>query len=346
MKILVTGAGSIGKRHAANAMALGCEVAIAETDKARLASVSQALDVKAFGSYEEGLAWMPDAVIIGTPHLTHIPLALKAIQAGAHVLIEKPIANAEEGIDEFLKESEKSGKMAFVACNMRFHPAVQTLKSHVNRVGNIYFARSHYCEHLPTMRAGIDYRKIYAANKSMGGGIIFDVIHDIDYLTWLLGPVARVSCDIAKRGDFEMDVEDYAALVMTHESGARSAMHLDYLQEYKLRGCEIAGTRGTLQWRSENKNPENILVRFFDANLRSSETLFESSDADPNEPYMILLRKFLASMKDGKADPDLLTAQTAFDELKVVLGAYASATMQRTIHIPKTGETLEPSRSI
>jgi predicted dehydrogenase len=335
MKILVAGAGSIGKRHAKNAKALGCEAAIFDADTVKAKTVADTVGVMHFKDLDGGLEWKPHAVIIGTPHSTHIEIATKAMKAGAHVLIEKPLANNENGMEEFLKVLSASQRKAFVVCNTRFHPAIAIMKEHVARVGHIYFARTYYGEHLPTMRPGVDYRKIYAANKSMGGGIIFDVIHDIDYLTWIIGAIESVSCETAKRSDFEMDVEDYAEIILTHENGVKTSVHLDYLQMFKQRGFEIIGDKGTLQWRSDGKNPEKILVRLHDNVTNSWEILYDGDNPDPNDCYVVLLRKFLTSIKTGVDDPDLLNVPDAHQELKVVLSAYESAARGQKIHIRK-----------
>jgi predicted dehydrogenase len=322
MKILIAGAGSIGKRHAANAAAMGHDVIICDTDPAKGIS------------FDAGLAQKPGAVIIATPHVTHIELARKAIDSGAHVLIEKPIAITEDGIGDLIAAAEKSDRKIFVVCNMRFHPALRAIKDNIARVGNIHFARAEYGEYLPTMRPNVDYRTVYSAQKKLGGGIIFDVIHEIDYLSWLLGPIASVSCETAKRSNLEIDVEDYAALLMNHENDIRSELHLDYVRRHKERGLEIVGDKGTLVWRSAGKNPEHVSVKIYDADKNVWEVLYEATAPDANAAYIELLRRFLNAVQ-GVPDPELLTARSAWDELKIVLSAYNAASEGRRMQIRK-----------
>src|SRR5262245_25798993 len=108
MKLLVVGCGSIGQRHAQHASGLA-ETAVFDTESSRIPA-----GMKSFASLEEALAWGPDAVIIATPHYSHIEVAKKAVEAGAHVLIEKPISNTDKGVDAFLKLAAKKGNKVFV----------------------------------------------------------------------------------------------------------------------------------------------------------------------------------------------------------------------------------------
>lgn len=328
MKILVAGAGSIGKRHAENARALGQDVRVSDADPGK----------SDFKSFDDALAWKPEAVVIATPHKTHIPLALLAVKAGAHVLIEKPISDTIDGVADFLKQAEAVGRKVFVVCNMRFHPAVQELKQNLERTGKVYFARAHFGNYLPNMRPNTDYRTLYCANRDQGGGIILDGIHEIDYLSWLLGPVKHVTCEAGTISDLDIDVEDYAAMTVQHETGIRSEIHMDYLQQCKRRGCEIIGRKGTLLWESEGKNPEHCRVRFYDAGSNAWEVLYESKALDINAAYKVLMEKFLAAVESGD-EGDLLTGRKALSDVEIVLAMLQSVEEGRRINLDALRDT-------
>jgi predicted dehydrogenase len=142
-----------------------------------------------------------------------------------------------------------------------------------------------------------------------------DSIHEIDYRSWLLGPVIAVTADSGNIGDLDIDVEDYAAMSMRHMGGARSEVHMDYLQRFKRRGCEIVGSQGTLLWESFGKRPEHCVVRLFDVESGSWETLLEDSDVDPNAAYERLLNNFVSALNGG--ENDLHTGAEALHALKV-----------------------------
>jgi predicted dehydrogenase len=205
---------------------------------------------------------------------------------------------------------------------MRFHPAIAALRRALPRVGRPLFARAQYGNYLPDMRPGADYRTLYCARAESGGGVIFDAIHEIDYLVWLFGPVERVSAESGRIGDLDIDVEDYAALALTHRSGVRSEIHLDYLQRSKRRGCEIVGTEGTLVWTSEGKAPEECVVRYRPPGNGAWEIILDDSNLDAAEAYVQLMTRFLAPVD---TDRDLLDGWGGAEGLAIALAAKRAA---------------------
>ncbi len=323
MKILIIGCGSIGRRHAENAVSLADDVAVFDLNSTLSRDLAGHVGARSFSSLEEALAWGADGAVVATPHKMHIGLARHVIESGADVLIEKPISNSLEHVDDFLQQAKILGRQVFVACNMRFHPAVATLRQNLERIGDVMYARAQYGNYLPNMRPDSDYKALYCAHESEGGGVILDAIHEIDYLSWFFGDVASVMCDAAKRSNLDIDVEDYAALVLRHENGVRSEVHLDYLQQYKRRGCEIIGSEGTLVWRSEGKAPEHCLVRLYDAKAQQWKVLHEDRDLDAGNMYRTLMENFIAAIKAPGMPSDLLTGDEALKSLAIALEARA-----------------------
>ena len=323
MKILTVGCGSIGTRHAANAARHG-EVAVHDVSADAAGSCAAAIGARVFERLEDALAWGPTAAVIATPHRSHLPLARRAIEAGAHVLIEKPLSDTLEGVSELLALAESRGKRAYVVCNMRFHPGPSTLRRNLGLVGQPLFARAHVGNYLPDMRPGTDYRRLYAARRADGGGVVLDAIHEIDYLTWLFGDIDSVSCRTATLGNLEIDVEDHALLALTHHNGARSSAELDYLRRHKSRGCEIVGTDGVLVWASQGKNPERCSVRIYRGNGGDGERLVDAPAIDTAQPYRDLMAAFLEEV-ERPGSTAMLTARRAAANLAVAQAALQSA---------------------
>lgn len=318
MKILVVGCGSIGRRHAANAAAMA-ETAVVDADRNAGEQTAAQTGALHFTSLEQGLAWGPAGVIVAVPHIAHLDVALAAAKAGADVLIEKPLSHSMDGVTGFLAALKEMGRRAWVVNNMRFHPALQILREHLPSIGKPLFARAHVGNLLSAMRPGADYRQLYCARRSAGGGVILDAIHEIDYLTWLFGPVVKVRCQAARLGGLDIDVEDYASLTLSFAQGPAAQVQMDYLRPFKRRGCEIVGSEGILLWESEGKSPEYCTVRRYSKGSNQWETLLFLPDVDTNAPYVELLKHFLMAL-DGK-DEDLLTASMAAEELAVSLEA-------------------------
>lgn len=326
MKALVIGCGSIGQRHAVNA-ARHATVAVHDLDPARAQTAATAAGAQAFGDLAVALAWQPDVAIVATPHRHHLSAATAAIRAGAHVLIEKPLADTTAGVDAFLAEAAQRKRRAWVVCNMRFHPGVAALRRHLPRIGRVLYARAHYGNYLPSMRPGRDYRELYAARRVDGGGVILDAIHELDYLTWLLGDIEAVQCAAARLSALDIDVEDYATLALTHAGGARSTVTLDYLRQRKSRGCELIGEQGTLTWWSDGKAPERCRVALATAGAADVDVLEDLPDVDAQAPYAALVAALFAELA-RPGTTDLLDAATAARELAVALTARDAAPPQ------------------
>ena len=323
MKILIVGCGSIGARHAANARGLA-DVAVVDADVERARACAAAIGAPSFASIDEGLAWAPRGVVIATPHRTHLAIAHRAVAAGADVLIEKPLSNDESGLVQFLSEVQRAKRQVYVVCNMRFHPGPAMLKEHLTEIGRPLFARAHAGNYLPAMRPGADYRQLYAAKRSEGGGVVLDAIHEIDYLTWLFGPVDSVACQAGRLSTLDIDTEDYAAISLRHLSGVVCTVQLDYLRKTKSRGCEIVGDAGVLAWQSDGKQPERCTVRVYKDSTSEWVSLFTAAGIDTAAPYRALMGEFVRAM-EGAGNGRLLTATVAAQELRVALTALRSA---------------------
>lgn len=328
MKILVVGYGSIGRVHATNAASHGTVGVCDASPDARDAAASGGIE-EAFETLESALAWKPDGVVVATPPDTHLSLARAVLDAGAAVMIEKPVAHDLSDIAPF----RDPRLPAYVVCNMRFHPAVAEMTERFGEIGSPLFARAHYGHYLPQMRPGTDYRTLYAAQQAAGGGVVRDAIHEIDYLMAWLGPVAEVRCTAGRLSDLEIDVEDFAVITLEHQSGAMSEIHLDYLRRRKARGCELCGTDASLIWESDGKAPEHCWLSRVRDNDGPPEVLLNEPDLDAAVMYRRLMDEFAAAI--GGRPSALATIDDGADALAVALAALESAAQGRGIALAK-----------
>ena len=326
MKVLVVGVGSIGRRHAANLRALGVgSVSVTDPDAARLGHVARELGLRAVPHLAAGLDGGPDAVVVCAPTHRHLEIAEAAVEAGAHVLVEKPLAHSLEGVDRLAEAAARRRRGIYVGCNMRFHPGVATVRSAL-RDGAVGRALSYYARFIHSLRnrrpPGQDYRDTYSARRAEGGGVILDGVHELDYLRWLGGEVAGVDAWAAHVSDLEIDVEDTAVLMLEFASGAIGHVLLDFVSPAKLRGCEVIGETAVVRWASEGKTPERVRVSR-DVPGQASEILFEADAYDGNAMYLEEMRWFLAAAA-GEATPlaDLAAGSRA---LELALRARATA---------------------
>ena len=315
MKLLIVGAGSIGKRHARNACA-HAEAAVVDVDLQTARSCSEELGIRYFTNLESGLAWGPDGVIIATPTDHHIKTASKVSKYVKHILIEKPISHSVKEAQTFLKDISHSDRKVYVVCNMRFHAGIRTLRDNLPRVGKPLYARSHYGNYLPSMRPDRDYRELYCAKRSRGGGVVMDCIHELDYLISFFGSVKKVMYYTDKLSDLEIDVEDFASICLKHIDGTVAELQLDYLRPAKRRGCEVVGDQGMLLWNSEGKSPEECTVSVYSNAEKQWITLYKNLDYNQNEPYNRLVKEFVAAINGEQSV--ILSGADATAELELI----------------------------
>jgi predicted dehydrogenase len=335
MRVLIIGCGSIGRRHAVNAAEIA-SVGIADTNIEKAREIADSIGGEAFSNVQSAMDWKPHAAVIAIPTQLHIKIAGELIEKAIPILIEKPISHSQDGVEEFLIRAKSLGALVFVSCNMRFHAGPATLKSVLPTIGEPLFLRAHYGNYLPSMRPDQDYRNLYAAKKEHGGGVILDSIHEIDYAAWLMGNVSSVSCCAGKLSDLDIDVEDYAALVLQHENGTKTEIHLDYLQQVKRRGCEIVGTNGTLLWASEGKKPEHLEVRRYLTSDRSWRIIKHDADYDGNQPYMEMMRAFICRVSGDSTitNRNLLEGSEGLNALRICEEAHQSNATNTTRTVP------------
>jgi predicted dehydrogenase len=211
----------------------------------------------------------PDAVIVGNPTSMHLDIAIPAAEAGCAILLEKPISNSTERLDQLESAVKKSGSKVLVAFQFRFHPGLIRAKQLISdgEIGRVISAHVHFGEYLPAWHPWEDYRKGYAARADMGGGVVLTQCHSLDYLPWLAGKVESAWGFTARLSDLEVDVEDTAEIGLRFESGALGNLHLDFNQQPPAHRFEIIGTKGSLKW-----DLSDGATRIYRASAESLET--------------------------------------------------------------------------
>jgi predicted dehydrogenase len=266
MKVLFAGLGSIGQRHLRNLRALvpgDLEVLAWRTRRlgtvvtdrlgvATGADLERDLGVRAFADLEAALAEGPQAVFVCNPSALHLGVAGPAVEAGADLFLEKPVSDRIDGVEALAAAVEARGVVAAVGCQLRFHPLLRRLRSllHDGAIGQVVAARVQVGEYLPGWHPYEDYRQGYAARQDLGGGVVLTLIHELDYVYWLFGLPTHVYAVGGHLSRLELDVEDTASILLTHELDGRRVpvhVHMDYLQRPPARGCSVIGDGGRLE---------------------------------------------------------------------------------------------------
>ncbi len=248
MKVLVVGTGSIGTRHLKNLIELGNEVYAVDIKKEHLKRVASLVN-GAFSSLDDALKMKPDVVFICTFSNDHIQPALKCAKAGCHLFIEKPLSLSSDSVQDLIEIVNKKNLITMVGCNMRFHPAISYIYdtlTHNQSFSKKLWGSFEFGFYLPFDKA--DYQNSYKANKNMGGNLIFDGIHELDYAAWFFGEPEEVICNKGMVSSLKIDTEDHVEMIIKFTSGAVCTIHMDYLQHGYSRRCKVVCEEGTIVW--------------------------------------------------------------------------------------------------
>ena len=176
-----------------------------------------------------------DAIFITNPTNMHYHTLLQFKDASNAFFVEKPVFDFYTDDIESLKLS--GDKVYYVACPLRYTSVIQYVKENIN-FDQVYALRAISSSYLPDWRPGVDYRTTYSANKQQGGGVAIDLIHEWDYLTYLIGLPRTVQCLIKKVSPLEIDSDDLAIYIADYNDKTVE-LHLDYFGRSPIRKLEI-----------------------------------------------------------------------------------------------------------
>lgn len=284
MKVLIIGLGSIAKKHIIALRKLDSDLKLFALRSNRLASTEEG--VKNIYSWI-GVPKDLDFIIISNPTSLHAETILKSIYFNVPLFIEKPVLHSLVGSDNLIKKLKNEGIITYVACNLRFHPAITFLKREFSR--NIPIEYSSYCgSYLPDWRPDTDYRIVYSAKKKLGGGVHLDLIHEIDYCYYLLGTPIKSYSYCRKKSSLEIDSIDVANYIFEYKNTS-AFITLNYYRRDPKRRIECV-------WEDKTWFIDLLGNSIIDAN---GETVY-SEPFDIMDTYTNQMKSFLGFIKNNK----------------------------------------------
>jgi len=307
MLIGIFGTGSIGKRHAANIQKIlpaARLIFFRENGTASETTRQFGAKVAALDSDEIKKCQM---IIIANPSALHCETLKKILLHNIPCYIEKPVVTETSQVQEVENLLGKYQAPSMVGCNLRFLPSLVNLKKLLDsgKIGKPIRASLEAGQWLPDWRKHVDYRNSYSADKTKGGGVIFDLIHEIDTARWLFGEFDIVKSVYGKFSDLEINSEDVASIILAKSKlPPVVSINIDYISRKARRKITIIGDEGNLVWDFQNKilqvesadNVENIEVK--------------AEDFDVGQTYISAMSELIAAIKGGNK-----TSQTIEDGL-------------------------------
>ncbi len=232
---LVVGMGSIGRRHARLLGDLGLDVAAV--------SRRDGVATRCYSTLAAALAQeRPGYVVIANETAAHRQTlaALAELGFAGTVLVEKPLFERPQK----LPENRFSG--LFVGYNLRFHPVLREMARLLAEEPAIS-AQVYVGQYLPDWRPGRDYRTTASASRAAGGGVLRDLSHELDYMTWLFGPCLRVAALGGRFGDLAIETDDVQGLLLAFARCPVVTAQLNYLDRQGGRDIVVNTARRTLR---------------------------------------------------------------------------------------------------
>ncbi len=237
MKVLIIGYGSIGKRHFEILNSLDCVDSIDIITKQDLHDKN----LSTFNNLEliETLNRYDYFIIASetTKHYEQLKYICNIVRE-KKILVEKPLFDKN-------KNDFTCNNKVFTAYNLRFHPTIDKIKQLVANE-EIYFVNTICGQYLPSWRPGQDYRKSYSADIKKGGGVLRDLSHELDYLTWMFGNFKKMDSINTKISDLDINSDDIFTAIAVTDKNIIINITVDYISKAPLRELIIHTKNSTI----------------------------------------------------------------------------------------------------
>lgn len=245
-----------------------------------------------------------DLIDIGTPNVSHAEMAIAAVEAGKHVLCEKPLAMNAEQAGRMLEAANRAGVVHMICHNYRFVPAIRYAKQLIEagRLGTIYHMRAAY---LQDWIMDPQFPLVWRLRKQVGGsGAHGDLLsHSIDLARYLVGELAAVTAmmetfirhrplgemsgglnaQTADGGTGEVDVDDAVAFLGRFANGALGVFEATRFGKGNRNGnrFEINGSKGSVRWEMQHMNQLQLFLEDDERGMQGFRTIDCTEEAHP-----------------------------------------------------------------
>lgn len=318
----IIGCGRIGRAHAQAALEDGRCRLVALADPVRPDRLGAEVGARLVTSdYRELLERSDiDAVVIATPTDTHLPIALDAVAAGKHMLVEKPVTLDAAGAEQLAQAARAAGVTVMVAQSRRFPPAVAELVRRLPRIGAIFRIHIHFLVSFPAPPT--EWWK--SARRARGLVVPLQGSHSLDSILWWTGQTPRAVLATGARRNQAWEGEDEADIICRLPDEGVATVHLSLSTAPAVHEALVVGERGVLRL------VESPVGKPFTWSFRLEENgagVFEDRECFP---YLQQMQEFSSALLDGR------TPLAGIDEVLPAMRTMdaAIASMTRGVWVP------------
>ena len=295
--LCIVGLGSIGCRHLRliRTMEPGIEITLVRSGKG-VDWPELALAQRVVKTTQEAMEAGAQAAIICSPANLHIEQAMEWVSADLPLLIEKPLSTNTSDLEQLTQLVFSSKARILIGYVLRYDLAAQYFQQQLatDKYGVPLSVKIECGSFLPDWRPGQDYRQSTSASKELGGGVLLELSHELDYANWFFGPFDKLQAALQNSGTLDIYVEDGAELLLQTETGLTVSIHLDFYSKTPTRHCLVRTTTGELVWDALKQ-----AVRWTDASGQCTEKFFPQ---ERNELFRRQLLHFFECVQ-GSSQP-------------------------------------------
>lgn len=335
-RVLIVGGGSIGKRHfhIASELLPGATIAILTRN---MGADKYDTPLNNQLNFDEAIEFNPNIAVLANPSSKHLEFANKFADIGAHVFIEKPMSDSRAGVLELINKCKLHSLSLLCGYNLRFLPSLQRFRQLVqsSEIGKIFSVQSRVGQNLAQWRPNSDYRNSVSAQRELGGGVLLELSHELDYLRWIFGDVEWVSGVLSRQSLLQIDVEDSAQIILGFEEDADGRklignVSLDFFRHDPLRDCTVVGELGSIRW--------NGILGIVEV-WKQGQDAWKVDSSFPGELEQSYISEWLYFLHQiDTKEVDLASGQDSYRVLEMIDAIRSSSELGRKIFINQMNE--------
>jgi predicted dehydrogenase len=286
-----------------------------------------------FVDSKDAVSFQPDIAVISGAASSRIEVCTMLANSGAHLLIEKPISNTTKGVADLIEICQAKKLVLAVGYNLRFDESLIAFRESLNSqvIGKPLLVSCEVGQYLPSWRENIDYRQSVSSKHELGGGVLLELSHEIDYLTWIFGKINWVRATVMKQSSLEIDVEDSAFLTLGIENSNNpnlvANLSMDFIRHDFKRSCVVVGEEGTLKW--DGTNQEVSLLQKGESHWK----LLSEMNNSANDSYINEWNDFVSCIDSGNRPR--ASGSDGLNALEVIESALESAPTGAQVQVRK-----------
>jgi UDP-N-acetylglucosamine 3-dehydrogenase len=330
IKTAVIGVGSMGKNHARVYVEIPDSelVAVVDANKETVKNIANKYGVRGYTDYQEMLKTeKPEAVSIAVPTMWHEKVAVAALEAGAHILIEKPIASTLEEGQRIIKKAKELNRKIMVGHIVRFNPAIRELKQRMQNgeLGRIFQIIARRTTPFPTRVQDV--------------GVVIDLApHDLDLMRFLTG-MNPVSVYAETQQRIHSKNEDLVFGMLRFPDNVIGALEINWLTPTVVREITVLGEKGMFRvddltqslYYYENGQVGGDMwspVRFLQGVTEGPMTRYALKRY---EPLKAELEAFLLAIQNNQSVP--VSGEDGLEALRLALAMLDSAKSHQIVNL-------------